>query len=267
MTTVTLLTKIYNSTQLKQIVSSLESSFKQLDVEMKVLSVTAEKWAQIAVSGEDENIAVNYITKNIGTCPANLKSIVKYATAKGYITNIRENNENLLVDIGIFQPSTIYATVPVSELQARLLDGRKVELKKIVELFGFCENLPISIRIVKVDHSNGFIEGELSTAQLRKYETWRESLLDRLIVIGASLQKIEKTLEYAQLDRDVINIEALGIFEYALTCKLGTDATGLISKIGRTLKNTNFSVFNPKRITESWNSQNPVLNNPQNTAG
>jgi hypothetical protein len=255
MTTVTLLTKIYNSSQLKQIVGSLEGSFEELDVEIKILGVAAEKWAQIAVSGEDENIAVNYITKNIGTCPANLKSIVKYATVKGYITNIRESNENLSVDIGVFQPSSIYAVVPISELQARLLDGRNVELKKIAELFGFCENLPISIRIVKVDHANVSIEGELSTAQLRKYDIWRESLLDRLIVIGASLQEIKKTLEYAELERDIINVEALGMFEYALTCKLGTDATGLISKIGRTTKNANIAVFNPKRITELWNSQ------------
>jgi hypothetical protein len=253
MTTLTLLAKIYSSSQLKQIVSSLASPFEGLDVEIRTLGVTAEKWAQIALSGEDENIAVNYITKNIGTCPTNLESITKYATVKGYLVNPRESNENLLVDIGVFQPNTIYAAVPVSELQARLLDGKNVELKKIAELFGFCENLPISIRIVKVDQANGFIQGELSTAQLKKYEIWRESLLDRLIVIGASLQKIKKTVEYAELDRDVINVEALGVFEYALTCKLGTDAAGLISKIGRTLRNASFSVFSPKRI-ELWNS-------------
>jgi hypothetical protein len=33
-------------------------------------------------------------------------------------------------------------------------------------------------------------------------------------------------------------------------CKLGTDAAGLISKIGRILKSAKFAVFNPKKIME-----------------
>jgi hypothetical protein len=57
------------------------------------------------------------------------------------------------------------------------------------------------------------------------------------------------TLEHAKLDRDVIDVESLGLLEHALTCKLGTDAAGLIPKIGRILKNAKFAVFNPKRLT------------------
>jgi len=33
-----------------------------------------------------------------------------------------------------------------------------------------------------------------------------------------------------------------------LTCKLGTDAAGLIPKIGRNLKKAKFAVFNPKTL-------------------
>jgi hypothetical protein len=88
----------------------------------------------------------------------------------------------------------------------------------------------------------------LSSRQIRKYTVWRESLLDRLVILGASLHEIKMTLEHAKLDRDVIDVEPLGLLEYALTCKLGTDAAGLIPKIGRTMKNAKFSVFNPKKI-------------------
>jgi hypothetical protein len=38
------------------------------------------------------------------------------------------------------------------------------------------------------------------------------------------------------------------LLEHALTCKLGTDAAGLIPKIGRNLKNAKFAVFNPKSL-------------------
>ncbi len=59
---------------------------------------------------------------------------------------------------------------------------------------------------------------------------------------------MKDALEYAKLNRDIINVEPSGVFEHALTCKLGTDAAGLIPKIGRILKNAKFAVFNPRRI-------------------
>ncbi len=248
MTTLTLLSKAYNAGQLEQIDEAIKSSLEDLNVETKILGTTLDKWVQVSVSGEDEKIATNYITKNTGTCPTSFESIKKFSTLKGYITNLHENDENLCVDVGIFQPKTVYTTTPLARLQAQLVDGRKIPLRKIIELYGFIENLPINVRVVDIDKGESRIEAELSTGQIMMYEIWRESLLDRLLVIGSSQHKLEKTLNYAMLDRDVINIEALGTFEHSLTCKLGTDAAGLIYKIGRKLKNAKFAIFNPKKI-------------------
>jgi len=44
----------------------------------------------------------------------------------------------------------------------------------------------------------------------------------------------------------VIDIETMGMFEHALTCKLGTNAAGLVSLVGRYLRNSVFVVFNAK---------------------
>jgi hypothetical protein len=55
-------------------------------------------------------------------------------------------------------------------------------------------------------------------------------------------------LEHARLERDVISVESLGMFEHALVCKLGTDAAGLIRQLGRNLGNAKFTVFNPKSL-------------------
>jgi len=70
------------------------------------------------------------------------------------------------------------------------------------------------------------------------------------VVLGPSLHEIKMTLEHAELDRDVIGVKPLGTFEHALTCKLGTDAAGLIPKIGRNLRHAKFVVFNPKRLRQ-----------------
>jgi hypothetical protein len=58
-------------------------------------------------------------------------------------------------------------------------------------------------------------------------------------------------LRYTGLDRDIVSIESLGMFEHALTCKLGTDAAGLISEIGKNMGNVRFQVFNPRNIKEA----------------
>jgi hypothetical protein len=249
MTTLTLLTKIYNVNQLRQIDEALKLSFEDLDVEAKILGVAAGRWVQIALAGEDESIAANYITKEIGFCPTSFENVKKFSTLNGYITNLEKSREELSIDVGVFQPKIVHATIPLRCLQAQLVDGRKIALRRIVELFGFCEDLPINIKVVHVNREGSLIEAELSTRQVEKYEVWQESLLDRLIVIGASLYEVKRMLEYAKLNRDVISVEPLGMFEYALTCKLGTDAAGLIPKIGRILKNARFAVFNPRKIS------------------
>jgi hypothetical protein len=249
MTTLTLLTRIHNVNQLNQIDKALKLSFEGLDVEDKILGIVADRWVQIALAGEDEDIAVNYIAKEMGFCPTSFENVKKFSTLKGYISGPEKSREELSVDVGVFQPKVVYAIIPLRCLQAKLVDGRRIALKKIVELFGFCEGLPISVKVGRVNEGGSGLEAELSTRQVEEYASWQESLLDRLIVLGSSAYEVKMALGRAKLERDVISIESLGMFEHALVCKLGTDAAGLISKIGRILKSARFAVFNPRRIS------------------
>jgi hypothetical protein len=250
MTTLTLLAKINNDYQLKQIDKALKLAFEGLEVEAKVLGTVADRWVQIALAGEDEGIATNYVIKEIGVCPSNFGNVKKLSTLNGYISTLKKNGKELSVDVGVFEPKSVHAIIPLQRLQAQLVDGRKVALGKIAELFGFCKDLPVSVKVSRLNEEESCMEAELSSRQIRKYAVWRESLLDRLLVLGSPLHEINMTLEHARLDRDVIDVETLGLLEHALTCKLGTDAAGVIPKIGRNLKNAKFTVFNPKRLRE-----------------
>ena len=250
MTTLTLLAKINNDYQLKQIDEALKLVFEGLEVEAKILGTVADRWVQIALAGEDEEIATNYVIKEIGICPSNFGNVKRLSTLNGYISFLEKNGEELSVDVGVFEPKIVHAIIPLQRLQAQLVDGSKIALGKIAELFGFCKDLPISVKITRLNEEESLTEAELSSRQIRKYAVWRESLLDRLVVLGLPLHEIKMTLEHAKLDRDVIDVEPLGLLEHALTCKLGTDAAGLIPKIGRNLKNAKFAVFNPKRLRQ-----------------
>lgn len=250
MTDLTLLIKTSNTRQLKQIYELLKSEFENLGVDVKVLGSPA-KWVKISLSGEDEVIATSYINKKIGTCPISIKKIEKFSILKGYISKVDISAQELRVDVGVFEPKIIQAAIPLDYLRAQLADGKKIDLQKISEIYGFKENLPLTIKIIGLgDEAASELQAELSVGQIEKIRSWRGSLLDRLIILGATQSEVETVLERTMLNRDIISTESLGMFEHALTCKLGTDAAGLVSKVGRYMRNAELIVFNPKKIVE-----------------
>jgi hypothetical protein len=251
MTDLTLLIKTSSSRQLKQIDDLLKSEFENLSVDIKVLGNSPGNWVKVSISGEDEVIATSFINKKIGTSPISIKKVNKFSVLKGYISKIDTATQELKVDIGVFEPKIIQATIPLAYLQAQLADGKKIDLQKISEIFGLKENLPLTVKVTHLnDEENDTLQAELSAPQIEKIRLWQQSLLDRLIILGASQGEIETVLERTRLNRDIIGIEELGLFEHALTCKLGTDAAGLVSKVGRYMRNSRFIVFNPKKLVE-----------------
>jgi hypothetical protein len=249
MTELTLLVKASNLGQVKQIDELLKTQFEELDVEVKVLTNSANRWVQVSLSGEDEAIASSYINKEIGTCPTNLENAKNYSVLRGYISKLDLTKQELIVDVGIFEPKIVLATIPLARLQEQLVEGKKMDLKKIAEAYGFAERSPLSIKplLFPIAEEGEVLQAELSVTQVEKLQGWQQSLLDRLIILGASKETIENVLERTRLNRDVIDIETLGMFEHALTCKLGTNAAGLVGIVGRYLRNSVFVVFNAKK--------------------
>jgi hypothetical protein len=249
MPTVTLSAKTY-SLQPRIVEKFLKSRLKDLQADVKIHPATSQGWVQVDITGEDEKVALRYLADEIGLCPVRLSDVEKFSTLKGYITAVEKDKSALYVDLGIFQPRTVKAAIPLQCLQAQLGDGRKVALKKLSELFGFCENSPLSIKILGKNGGEEFVEASLSEDQLACYRSWTKSLLDRLVILGASIYDIRSALKMAGLNRDVLNVEPLGLFEFAVKCKLGTDAAGLVPRIGKNLRSATFTIFNPRKVLE-----------------
>jgi len=248
MTKLTLLTKIYNSHQIGQLNMILEGLVEGLDVEGLFAGILANKWALVEVSGEDEAVATKLLERDVGFCPINLANVKKFAVLKGFVTNLKKSEEELSVDIGVVHPAIVYASISLSHLQANFAEGKNVSFQQLSQLWGLCENLPLNLRVLNVDADKKSVECEFHESQIKKLHFWRESLLDRLLIIGASKSEIDVAIEQAGLRRDIIEVESFGIFEHALVCKLGTDAAGMIGLIGRRMRKARFTVFNPKKI-------------------
>lgn len=258
MPTVTLLAKAYNNSQLNQLDQKLKSMLEGLKTEIKACGVDSRRWIQVQVTGEDENVALHYLADTVGVCQTALETMSKYSTVTGRIIELEEKRNELTVDVGIHSPKTIDATVPLQYLQAQLCDGRKVPFRRIIDLFGFCEDLPITIKISSMNRTEASMTAELAEKQQRLYENWVMSLLDRLLILGASDDEIKLALKRTGCTRDVVSIEPLGVFEHAVVCKLGTDAAGLIPILGRNLGEAAFTVFNPRKILHFLESKFPV---------
>jgi hypothetical protein len=248
MTTLTLLVKATNFGQAKQIDELLQTQFEDLDIEIQVLTNATNRWVQVSLSGEDEAIATSYINREIGTCPTSIENAKNYPVLRGYISKLDLTKQEVVVNVGIFEPKIVLATIPLKTLNAQLMNGKTVDLKKIAESYALAERSPLSIKPVSplTEEVDGF-QAELAVEQVEKLNSWQRSLLDRLVVLGASKETLENVLERTRLTRDVIDIETLGMFEHALTCKLGTNAAGLVSIMGRYLRNSVFVVFNAKK--------------------
>jgi hypothetical protein len=248
MLAITLMAKVYERNQLEIVEEIIISKLAGLKVQAKATGFTERGWIRVSIFGEDETAAQHFLTNDIGLCPESLDQIEKNTIVNGRIVNLKKSKEQLSIDVGVFSPKLVDASVPFSNLQAQLVDGRKTSLKEIAESYNLCDNLPIIIEISKVDRENGLLEGFLADKQLLQYQTWTRSLLDKLVVLGASSREVDYAIKASGSTRDVVKIESLGLLEHVVECKLGTDAVGLIPRLGKTLRTATFSVFNPRKV-------------------
>jgi hypothetical protein len=247
MTELTLFVKAYNSNQLKQVDDLLQSQYEELDIKTTITANPQNKWVQLTLEGEDEAVATSYARKKIGICPVSLDNVEEGAVLKGYILKVDESRGQLIVDIGVYEPKLMLATISLVTLRGQFSAPKEATLGKIAEAYALAEGLPIGI---KVTAKGDGLKAELAEEQLEKLKGWQQSLLDRLIITRANKELIEATLERTHLDRDVIDVEQLGFFEFSLTCKLGTEARGLIPRVGRYMRYAVFMVFAARKSAD-----------------
>ena len=256
---VTVLEKVYGPFHPQMFEPMFLSLCRGLKVNLKIVGSTDRGWVQIDVSGEDRVVALRYIDQQIGLAPASVDKVKKFSTIRGRVIASGKSKNELYVDIGVFSPRIHDAAIPLRTVQAQLGDGKKIPLQRIIELFCLRDNLPLEVKIVDDDipSQKGLIEAELSEGQLSEIAGWIHSQLDRLIVLGAPISEIKYALKASRHTRDIIKIETLGLLEHAILCKLGTDAIGLIPKLGRFLPTATLMPFQPRKIQKLVNR--PVL--------
>jgi len=250
-TQITLLEKAFGSFSPQRLEVALSFLCKGLKVKIQVKGETTRDWVQIDVEGEDEPVALKLLDREIGLAPASANAVGRFSSLRGKVIGADKSTTELRVDVGVFQPRIYDAVIPLQRLQAQLTDGKSLPLQHVVKLFCLADFMPVHIKVVAdLNSEGGFWQAELSETQLSQFSDWLKSNLDRLIVVGVSLREVEVAVERSGHFRDVLRIEPLGLYEHAVLCKLGTDAVGLMPKLGPILRRTSFAPFSPRKIKD-----------------
>ena len=249
MVILTLLEKSYGKEKTDLFVyKGLTSITSGLKIQLKHIGKTERGWTKIEIVGEDEKILINYLKKNFGLAPIQLKDVHASMIFKGKIIDSGKVGYGLYIDIGITTPQPIDALIPLYKLRSQLSNNKRVSVHKIIKDFCLYTNFPLEITLTKVDLNRKIIEAELSDKQLKVFRDWLLLGLDRVVALGATIHHIKRAVYKSKLYRDVINITPLGLLEQVLVCKLGTDAPGIITKIGPYLAAVPLHAFSPNRI-------------------
>jgi hypothetical protein len=258
----TLLEKVYGPKEAnaRQKLDEILSSFTSgLDAEIKFKSKNRRNWIQVEVSGSDITVAVNYLAKRFGLVSSSTDIRIPM-TLKGKIVDSGTVGYGLYVDVGVSASDPLDALIPLYSLRSHLTEGRKLSLRRILDAFCLHDNFPVSVRLTKVDQGEKKIWVEPSEEQVDLFRVWRHTYLDRVVVLGAHREQIMIALTQSGVKRDIARVIELGFMEYALLCKLGTDAPGVIKVLGRYLSKVPLYPFSPRKINSIIDEPFPSIN-------
>jgi len=226
----------------------LDSMVAGLEARIKILGQTERGWVKVEVQGEDEAVAINQLRRRFGLTPSSLEALKLPCILNGYAIDVGKVGYGIYVDVSLSTPNVVDALIPLHTLRAQLADGGKESMRRIAEVYGIVDNLPLSLRLTRVDTVARRLEAKLSDAQVSLFEGWVRDGLERVLAMGVPLEDAEEALRRSRLERDVVGIESLGLFEHSFLCKLGTQAPGIIGRLGKYLPGIPLHAYSPYNI-------------------
>lgn len=247
-----LMTKVYSSKKrvYSHIQSEIEEQIKDLNVTITSTILDDDGYITIALEGEDEIAASNYIASLFGESKK-FGELKEGDIIKGYICSSGKIGFGIFVDIGIKNPYQIDVLIPLFILRKQLVDDKKIPVRKLIDLFGLIDNFPLEVLLEKVSIGTKKIEGRLSDKQAETFQRWVEDGLEKLFILGTSKETVQEVLKDTKHSKDIIEIETVGWMENVLTCKFNTNAKGLIPRIGKILPRAKFEIFSPAQINKA----------------
>ncbi len=216
--------------------------FKDLEIPEVDLDLENE-WVKVTLSGPDEGVGENLLIRIYGKLPS-IGKVKVGDTFKGFITDLGKIGYGTYFKAFLENKDALY---PLYEMRHQLARGKKVSARKISQIYGLIDGLALEIRVFKRDEKGVYVS--LSPRQLATIMSWVKRKLDVLFVVGATPKHVNRALLRTGHKRDV-SIVRTSFLSHALVCKRGTQARGLIPRIGPHLPGAILSAFSPYKVVE-----------------
>jgi hypothetical protein len=212
---------------------------KGLKVEWEY-SLTGQ-WLQIRAKGDDSDAFINLLKQEQGEAPVSRSIPEKWDIFRGFIAGAGRIGYGVYVDIGIQDPSPKDALYPLHRMRAQLADGEAKSAREILDMNALVDYVPLTMSVIEVEDEK--ISAEMEDKTRDRIVSWRKYPFDRVVVVGADRMRAESVVRASGLQNDIVEVESLSLFVQSLVCKIGTDAPGVIAKIGNRLRGVNLKSF------------------------
>lgn len=224
---------------------SLSKLRGDLSASATLVGFSDKGWAKIDVEGEDREILQEIISRELGRAQTDFAQIENQSNYLGIVSTV---GADLAVDIGIEKPSPLNVSVSSRALRAQLCDGELLSCKEITEQYCIHTGSKLAVRVTRLERDSRRLEGWLADSQIELFSEQIASRLERVQVFDCTRQRVEFALRNANIERDVISVEPNTLTTHSVVCKLGTNAIGLIPKLGSVLRRSVLMPFLPSRI-------------------
>jgi hypothetical protein len=227
-----------------------------LKVNIESLELRGDNRLEIKLKGErkdDETFAASLIKEIVGETIL-LKDLKAKQVLKGICRSVGSVGFGLFVDIGLQNPSK-EVLVPLYELRKQLVNEQTISTPEIIHKYGFIDNLPVEVEIVRIDTSNPDrpqIDARFSENYINQMKTWVQKGENIVFTVGAPRKVVKEIVARTGHTLDVPEIQRLGPLETALFCKEGSYAPGIISEIGPSMSNVKLSMLIPAQVRRFW---------------
>jgi hypothetical protein len=191
-------------------------------------------WLRIRSRGEDAGAFLNLLKQEYGDATTSRLNLEKWDAVNGFVTGAGRIGYGVYIDIGIQQPAPKDALYPLHRMRAQLSDGEAKSSREILERNALVDSVPLKVVVTELEGEN--ISVELADEAREQLVSWRKYPFDRVIVVGADKTRVENAVIASGLQSDIVKVEGLSMFVQSLICKIGTDAPGVIAKIGNRLR-------------------------------
>jgi len=220
----------------------LEELKGELNASIKFEGLSPGGWAIISITGEDSEIMSELTQSKFVLAHTESDMIKLQDNLPAEI--VGSNPYGLKVDVGL--GTKLQCLIPTPHLNAQLADGKALPLRQLMECYCLYPGVRVCVRVAEKNDYE--IKAWLADSSTDAIGNWVKTGLDRIQVLECFQKEAETAVLKAHLSRDVLKVDSMTLTTQSIVCKLGTDAIGLMPKLGRFLVEQPLKPFQPKKI-------------------